>query len=76
MEYKVLLSDATVIWRNEGQLDPELVQEYARRRQERTNRRKKAEMNQANAVSNIPFPGAAESTDGGGDSHGAAAAQL
>ena len=46
----MLYSDQAVLWRKEQQLESEVVQEYQRKREERRNKRKKAQTNQANAV--------------------------
>jgi hypothetical protein len=46
MEYKVLLSDQSVLWKQEEQL----VKQYNEKREERREKRKKAETNQANAA--------------------------
>ena len=50
MEYKVLLSDQSVVWRKDEQLGSELVQQYHTKREERRKQRKKAEVNRAHAV--------------------------
>jgi hypothetical protein len=50
MEYKVLLSDQSVLWKQEEQLEEQLVKQYNEKREERREKRKKAETNQANAA--------------------------
>ena len=51
-EYRVLRSDDTVMWCKEGQpqLDPQLLYEFKRKREERRKQREKAERNQAKAA--------------------------
>jgi hypothetical protein len=48
-EYKVLKSDDAVLWLQEAQLDPQLLKEFTRKREEKKKKRRKAEKNQTRA---------------------------